>query len=60
MTDEKTKIADENTIREHAYHLWEKEGRPEGRALDHWLAAKYEIGQQEDFAAGEQKKEASD
>jgi hypothetical protein len=22
-----------------AYHLWEKEGRPHGRALDHWLEA---------------------
>jgi hypothetical protein len=59
MTDEETKIADENTIREHAYHLWEKEGRPEGRALDHWLAAKSEIDQQEDFAGGKRKKEVS-
>lgn len=22
-----------------AYRLWEDEGRPEGRALDHWLKA---------------------
>lgn len=26
-------------IREWAYELWEKEGRPTGRALDHWLEA---------------------
>jgi len=26
-------------IREWAYDLWEKEGRPTGRALDHWLEA---------------------
>jgi len=22
-----------------AYRIWEEEGRPEGRALDHWLKA---------------------
>jgi hypothetical protein len=60
MTDEETKIAEENTIREYAYHLWEKEGRPEGRALDHWIAAKSEIGEQENFADGKRKKEAGD
>lgn len=26
-------------IRDRAHSLWEEEGRPEGRALDHWLAA---------------------
>ncbi|HEY1197848.1 MAG TPA: DUF2934 domain-containing protein [Thermoplasmata archaeon] len=26
-------------IRRIAYNLWEKEDRPEGRALDHWLRA---------------------
>ena len=31
---------DENkAIRERAYFLWENEGRPEGRALDHWQHA---------------------
>ncbi|MGH6967912.1 MAG: DUF2934 domain-containing protein [Stellaceae bacterium] len=30
---------DKRRIREWAYELWEKEGRPHGRALDHWLAA---------------------
>ena len=25
--------------REAAYQLWEHEGRPDGRALDHWLWA---------------------
>ena len=29
----------EEQIRERAYYLWEKEGRPEGRDLDHWLVA---------------------
>lgn len=26
-------------IHEHAYRLWDAEGRPEGRALQHWVAA---------------------
>lgn len=30
---------DKRRIRERAYELWEKEGRPTGRALDHWLEA---------------------
>jgi hypothetical protein len=29
-------------IEERAYALWEGEGRPEGRALDHWLRAEAE------------------
>jgi hypothetical protein len=29
----------EHAIREAAYGLWEREGRPEGRALEHWLRA---------------------
>ena len=30
--------------REAAYQLWEHEGRPEGRALDHWLWAVEQTG----------------
>jgi hypothetical protein len=29
-------------VRERAYYMWEKAGRPEGRDLDHWLAAQTE------------------
>jgi hypothetical protein len=36
-------IAKEQAIRERAYAIWEEEGRPEGRHLDHWLAAEAEI-----------------
>jgi hypothetical protein len=28
---------------EHAYYIWEKEGRPHGRAFDHWLRAEAEL-----------------
>ena len=29
----------EERIRTRAYELWEAEGRPEGREVDHWLQA---------------------
>ncbi|MBP2297045.1 DUF2934 domain-containing protein [Azospirillum rugosum] len=29
----------EHVIRERAYSLWEREGRPEGRAAAHWFEA---------------------
>jgi Protein of unknown function (DUF2934) len=32
----------EQTIRERAYFIWEREGRPEGRADDHWRYATIE------------------
>jgi hypothetical protein len=31
--------AEERRVRERAYEIWDEEGRPEGRALDHWLRA---------------------
>lgn len=34
---------DEERIRERAYLLWEEEGRPFGRAVDHWLLAAREV-----------------
>lgn len=30
---------DDQMIREAAYFIWEREGRLEGRALNHWLQA---------------------
>ena len=30
----------EARIREHAYRIWEEEGRPEGRAVSHWEKAR--------------------
>jgi hypothetical protein len=35
------RIADK--IRERAYHVWEREGRPAGRELEHWLVAESEF-----------------
>lgn len=33
----------EDRIRERAHHIWEREGRPDGRAADHWALAREEI-----------------
>jgi hypothetical protein len=33
----------ERRTRERAYFLWEQEGRPEGRADEHWYAAQWEL-----------------
>jgi hypothetical protein len=36
-------IADEARVRERAYLIWEAEGRPEGKAAEHWTRALKEI-----------------
>jgi hypothetical protein len=36
-------LDDERSIRERAYFLWEQEGRPEGRAEEHWHQARREL-----------------
>lgn len=33
-------------IQRRAYQLWEAEGRPSGRAMEHWLSAEAEIKRQ--------------
>jgi hypothetical protein len=32
-----------STISARAYSIWEREGRPDGRALNHWLQAEAEL-----------------
>jgi DUF2934 family protein len=39
MSDERKR-----NIRERAYAIWEKEGRPDGKSLEHWLRAEAEMG----------------
>lgn len=39
-------------VRERAYALWEQEGRPEGRDLDHWHQACQEIDPGDDQETG--------
>jgi Protein of unknown function (DUF2934) len=36
------KLERQERIRTRAYYLWEKEGRPEGRAPEHWCRAEQE------------------
>ena len=36
---------DENRIRQRAHEIWIEEGKPEGRALHHWLKASWELEQ---------------
>ena len=33
----------ERWVSEAAYFIWEKEGHPHGRDLDHWLRAEHEV-----------------
>ncbi|MGA2409136.1 MAG: DUF2934 domain-containing protein [Candidatus Binataceae bacterium] len=47
-------------IREHAYHIWEKEGRPEGRDIDHWTQAEREIGKNGNSSENHASETASD
>src|SRR5215475_7888223 len=35
--------AREQEVRERAFVIWEHEGRPEGRRVDHWLRAEAEV-----------------
>lgn len=37
----------EQRIRERAYRIWEEAGRPEGKAVEHWLQAEAEIASEE-------------
>lgn len=37
----------ESEVREHAYKIWEAEGRPDGRAEEHWERAQQALGGKE-------------
>ena len=37
----------EHRVRERAYEIWERAGRPEGKATEHWLQAEAEIAAEE-------------
>ncbi len=37
----------EHIVRDRAYFIWEREGRPEGRAHDHWYRAVKEVSRRE-------------
>jgi hypothetical protein len=37
----------EQRVRERAYEIWERTGRPQGKAVDHWLQAEAETAAEE-------------
>ena len=50
----------DRAIRERAYFMWEREGRPDGRTQDHWLSAITEqlgehSGSDDEFTGEEEK-----
>ena len=42
----------EQRIRERAYHLWDEEGRPQGRDLEFWERARELVGMEQSAGAG--------
>ncbi len=44
-------VADEEQIRQRAYQIWEREGRPHGREREHWATAKLELAREAQPAA---------
>lgn len=42
----------EQRIRERAYRIWEEEGRPQGRDLEHWEQARFLVGLEDNAEAG--------
>lgn len=36
----------DDAIRERAYQIWEREGRPHGRDFEHWVMAQVELAAQ--------------
>jgi hypothetical protein len=42
----------EQRIAQRAYHLWEQDGRPDGRAEEYWERARFLIGIEENSDAG--------
>ena len=43
-------MVSEEAIRQRSYEIWQQEGRPEGKALEHWLQAKAELEREEQRA----------
>jgi hypothetical protein len=47
----------EERIRERAYEIWERAGRPEGKTVEHWLQAEAEVAAEEQGLTEELKLE---
>lgn len=42
-------MSEDERVRQIAYRMWEEEGCPEGRALDHWLRAEVVRAEEKEF-----------
>jgi hypothetical protein len=40
---EEKRVIPEDAIRRRSYAIWEREGRPEGKAIEHWTRARTEL-----------------
>lgn len=49
----------EQAIRDRAYAIWEREGRPHGRERDNWLQAAWELSGEEAKAAARKTAKSS-
>jgi hypothetical protein len=43
LDSSRASVLDEEAIRRRAYEIWQAEGQPDGRALEHWCRAKAEF-----------------
>ena len=43
----------EKAVRELAYELWERAGRPDGRSEEFWFAARFELQRREETGEAE-------
>ena len=46
MADPSKSLISENEISMRSYLIWEAEGRPTGRDVEHWLRAEAELGKE--------------
>ncbi|MCX7349442.1 MAG: DUF2934 domain-containing protein [Alphaproteobacteria bacterium] len=51
MSDQKDEHPQAARIRERAYMIWERDGRPDGHALLHWVKAREEVEAEDQPAA---------
>ncbi|BCH26379.1 hypothetical protein MesoLjLc_62950 [Mesorhizobium sp. L-8-10] len=47
-------MREKERIRARAHAMWEREGRPEGREMDHWLEAEAELKAADRWEEGEE------
>ena len=50
---------DDRKIRQRAYEMWDRDGRPDGRSEDYWLQAERELAGSDSAAARSPQSEAA-